>query len=149
VVPQTTIYFRAFVYASQNNSRSDFAFMIGRNPGYELFNLAAEKNGGAVYYSDGIGGGRTDVSTTNMPYERWVCVEWQIISATSDMGGGSRVWLDGTEIPELKFLSGYPTTPFPSWLILGLEPQQNTNTGPLDVWFDEVAVDSQPIGCAK
>jgi hypothetical protein len=149
VVPQTTAYLRVFVWISSNTNNSDVEYLVARNPNYNLWGLGVNSNG-LLFYSDGIGGGRRDVGTTLMPKDRWVCVEWEMINSPDvDMGGGARVFIDGTEATELKFLSGYPVVPFPSWLSLGIEPQQNINTGPLDLWFDEVAVDSQPIGCAK
>lgn len=149
VVPQSTAYLRAFLYISQNNQLADIEYLVGRNPNYNMWGIGSESTG-ALFSSDGIGGGRRDTGTTQLPRERWVCVEWQLINATDvDMGGGMHVFIDGVEAMDLKFTSGYPVTPFPSWLMLGMEPQQNQNTGPLDVWFDEVAVDSQPIGCVK
>jgi hypothetical protein len=33
--------------------------------------------------------------------------------------------------------------------MMGLLPQSNVDVSPVDIWFDEVAVDSQRIGCAK
>jgi hypothetical protein len=148
-VPQSGIYLRAFVWVPPTLLAADVGFLLGRNPSFELWGFGA-RSGGHLSYSDGIGNGRTDDSATSlMPVDRWVCVEWLMSPEMGDMLGGTKVWIDGVEKTELTFPTGYPAAPFPSWVVLGLLPQANVDLMPLDIWFDEVAVDSQPIGCSR
>jgi hypothetical protein len=148
VVPQPDTYVRAFVYLPAATTAADVGLVFGRNPDYYLWSLGAG-NGGHLAISDGLGNGRQAESASLFPTDRWVCLEWLMSAEVADMGGGTRVWLDGIEVADLTSSTGWPASPFPAWVMLGLLPQSNVDVTPVDVWFDEVAVDSQPIGCAK
>jgi hypothetical protein len=150
VVPQTGIYVRAFVWVPSNLLlAADVGFLFGRNPDYQLWSVTFGDDG-YLGYSDGISPGRSEQSPINkLAADRWVCVEWLMGAAVSDMGGSARLWIDDVEVTDLNFPTGMPATKFPSWVMLGLLPQSNVDISPVDIWFDEVAVDSQPIGCAK
>jgi hypothetical protein len=147
VVPQGHYFVRAFVYIPQTLFNADTGFISGRDPGYDLWSLDIANNS-KLGYSDGIPPGKQVFSTSDLfPHDRWVCVEWEVIGGGVDLGG-SRVYVDGVEQADLTLPNVFPSTPFPDTILLGLLPE-GANVAPADVWYDEVAVDSQPIGCAK
>ncbi len=149
-VPQTGYFVRAFVYLPQNSLTANIEFVMGQNPLYYLWGIFAD-NLGHLGYSDDIPPTRGYQSpSTLMPSDRWVCLEWQVIAAgNNDLGGGNRLYLDDVEQTDLTQTTGYPADRFPSSVVLGLFPDESNTVTPLDVWFDEVAVDSQRIGCDK
>jgi hypothetical protein len=103
------------------------------------------------------GGGASDLfqhSATVMPTDRWVCVEWQFKGDTSDM----HLWLDGNEVPDLAIKNAVGTqdnrqpwtAPAFSQLDLGWQMYAgDAGVQTVDQWIDEVAVDSQRIGCTR
>jgi len=95
-------------------------------------------------------GSATGSAPLTVPMDRWTCIEWMVSNgAVAGNAGISKVWLDGVEIMQMELtpLSTASAPPF------GLfEFGADTSGGPqppFGVWFDEVAIDSQPIGCAK
>ncbi|MBK6694571.1 MAG: hypothetical protein IPG50_20525 [Myxococcales bacterium] len=81
-------------------------------------------------------------SALAIPRDRWACLEMEI--APDDAGIGTvRAWLD-TEPFDVS-LGGVPTTQIDT-LQVGV---QATTTANLDLWFDEIAVDTKRIGCAR
>ena len=97
--------------------------------------------------SDGGGSGDwTDHDTVIIPSKKWICVEFQF------QGGSNafHVWSDDVARPALDSganrHNGFVMPQFTSlwfgwWMYNTTEPQ--------DLWIDEIAVDSKPIGCAK
>lgn len=147
-VPQTAIYVRAFVWLAGNATNADVELLFGRNPDYSLWGLG-EQSGDHVFVGDGIAPGQGAQSATLLPTDRWVCLQYLMAPEVADMGGGTAVWIDGVQVADLNLPTGWPATPFPSWVMLGLLPQGNVDVMPVDAWFDEVAVDSAPIDCAR
>ena len=93
-------------------------------------------------------------STTPCPVQRWACVEWKFDGAADEM----RYWLDGQSLPDADVIKtrGTCITPLPAggvWhapvfsnLSLGWV-QPNASPTAIEMWIDEVAVDTQRIGC--
>lgn len=84
-----------------------------------------------------------------IPIGEWMCVEWQHDSANDT----TRVWWDGVEHPSLATSAthhGGNTNPFAipditaAWF--GWQEYQ-TSTQEFELWIDELAIDSQRIGC--
>jgi len=81
------------------------------------------------------------ISTTQPKRDDWVCVEWMVDPAAKEV----RVWLDGREVDDLHLTnvvaSGFGTVDVAVQHLAG---------GPVvDMWVDEVAVDTQRIGCIR
>jgi hypothetical protein len=78
----------------------------------------------------------------------WNCIEFYFNMDTQE----ARIWLNGTERPMLHWLNSMPGKPlfhFPTEiksLSFGWTEYQPPQT-PWEVWLDEIAVDSQRIGC--
>ncbi|HEV3190117.1 MAG TPA: hypothetical protein VGY54_06445 [Polyangiaceae bacterium] len=93
-------------------------------------------------------------STTPIPVQKWVCVEWKFDGVANEM----HYWLDGQSPPGVDVIKtgGVCVTPPPpggiwqapvfSNLSLGWQ-QPNPSTAAIEMWVDEVAVDTQRIGC--
>ncbi|HEY1554086.1 MAG TPA: hypothetical protein VGF94_04585 [Kofleriaceae bacterium] len=80
-------------------------------------------------------------STTPMPLDTWVCLEWQLSP------GAMSMWMN--DVP----LAGMQDTPWTmpastQKLAIGLQYQTNPGVE-ITTWIDEVIADSARIGCAK
>jgi hypothetical protein len=92
-------------------------------------------------------------SATKLPVGQWACVEFRYSVANNEM----QFWLDGVELTDVHIqgtgegcvahdLEDAWTAPkaFDA-LRLGWEHYQDT--GPHDIYLDDVAVSNMPIGC--
>jgi Thrombospondin type 3 repeat len=142
-------FLRAFVWVPSTLVATQFGFVVGRTTNYYLWSLQGGNNGHFAF-DDGVPPGVQHLApTSKLPLDQWFCVEWEVTASSTDLGAGARVYLNDVEESEMTALSGYPDNPFPTSLMLGLLPESSVLVAPLDIWFDEVAVDSQRIGCAK
>jgi hypothetical protein len=124
---------------------------------FSLAEAAGSGNGGLIRFGGqfkefGVGtdggpsGDWTDHDTVTVPSKKWLCVEFQF-QGSSNM---FHVWSDDIArtaldtgankhnnfvIPQLTSLW------FGWWMYNATEPQE--------LWIDEIAIDSKPIGCAK
>jgi hypothetical protein len=92
--------------------------------------------------------GRT--SATAYPIDRWACLEWMVRSGDVDAGtadGEMRFWLDETEVDDVR-IGGIATDDL-TRLYIGYEEDIVNYRGQIDLWIDDVIVDTQPIGCTR
>ena len=86
-----------------------------------------------------------------LPIQTWTCFEFEFDGAGDEL----RVWIDGDEIDCLHVTDwnqfGHGLTPdwSPAYDRLRISYQSWNADTPIDVWYDAVAVDTQPIGCAR
>jgi hypothetical protein len=101
---------------------------LGGSPGAKVLGIAN------TY--DGV----RNVTATLFPLDSWHCVEWSI--APTGMG----VSVDGTTLDDLTVQS--TVKPVSSEMI-GYAPEVMTLASPVgqDVWFDELVINSLPVGC--
>jgi hypothetical protein len=102
----------------------------------------------ANYYTTGSDCWKTSKSL--LPTQRWACVEWHYDGTNNEM----HYWLDGKPVGDLTVITkGDGCTGTNLWkaptfdrLSLGW---YNAQTTPIDVdmWIDDVAVDTKQIGC--
>jgi hypothetical protein len=87
------------------------------------------------------------VSKTRVPIGRWACWEWEIAGVTNEQ----RFWLDGQEVTDMRIgaAQGW-TAPRSGNVTVGWDAYHGSPTIPdgFDIWFDEIAVASDRIGCA-
>lgn len=97
-------------------------------------------------------------SATRMPVRQWACVEWHFVVDTNEM----EMWIDSQALSDLHIVNGqagegsgclghdlqdqWLAPPAFNSLYLGWERYQQP-TNDRDVWFDDVAVSLQRIGC--
>ena len=91
-------------------------------------------------------------STVAFPEGSWACMEWHFDGPLNKM----EFWLDGTQIPALTVdqmgqgciangLGGKWVMPAFDTLRLGWEHYQTSI--PIEMWIDDVALDTQRVGC--
>ncbi len=95
-------------------------------------------------------------SAMAFPDQSWACVEWQFDSTKNEM----HLWFNGTLLADADIIGkgtrcvnsgdlGKPWTgPAFDTLTLGWQQYQGS-TGPLEMWFDDLAVSTQRLGCPK
>jgi hypothetical protein len=92
----------------------------------------------------------TEARTTHPVLGQWMCVEWQWDGTNQQ----ARFYFQGTEVQALHIdttLPGgtqSPELPIFTSLSFGLAKYQNTDN-PLVFWIDEIALDTQRIGCGR
>ncbi len=113
----------------QNNLR------LGEDDGMLMYTVMGDAHGAlsnANYYNDGMLPGVQFTPGT------WTCLELLLDSKKPEID----VWVDGKEVPDLHHLD-YPLDNYDE-LRFGFEKY----AGPaMDLWFDDIAVGDQPIGC--
>ncbi|MCU1279889.1 MAG: hypothetical protein JWM53_3435 [bacterium] len=98
---------------------------------------------GAMILND-YSGGVFQASTTKMPLDRWVCVQFDMSQGA--LTGFIHMTVDGQLLADLPQTGSTPTAVN---MILGVD--FNANSGPVpayDAWFDEIIVDNKPIACS-
>jgi hypothetical protein len=89
-----------------------------------------------------------------VPVDAWVCLEWQNKGDTNE----TRFFWDGVEHPSLHTTAtdhggsdtvDYELPTFESVYVGWWLYQPETTPGQFDVWIDEVAFDSERIGCSR
>jgi len=150
--PFDPLFFRAFVYLpSQRLPQSlDLLVVQQSEDPYGGVALGVTSTRAVQLHDFGLDPPHDLTSSVVLPMDRWVCLEWQVPRSQPDAGtaGSYQVWLDGDELTDLS-VGGREVTPPLNTLWLGWAFNAPANTAPLDIWFDEVAVDAQPIGCAR
>jgi len=154
-MPNNTIYGRAFVYLSGTSSAVHTTLFeaVGKLPGGQT---AYYRYGDPVHiiganYDTPGSTPKTDYaqrSTTAMPTNRWACMEWLFKGDTNEL----HFWLDGSEVAG----AAVPSNHVPQWtapaftqLDVGFKLYHDDPATAFDLWFDEVAVDGQRIGCTR
>jgi hypothetical protein len=102
---------------------------------------------------DTSGGPHTDCwdhSTSAMPAQQWACFEWHYKQANNQM----ELWVDGGSVLTVtqtgqgclgQDLNNQWLLPVFDTLRLGWEHYQMSD--PIDLWLDDVALDTQRVGC--
>jgi hypothetical protein len=133
------IYFRAFVYLPSGYTfpaglfhvySSSVDSSLGTNPATGAFLM----NGAAL-------GGYSEFGM--LRYDQWMCIEWEVLAPDGAGMHQVTVKLDGNQLTKV---TGLPSTSL-TGLSLGLYANGDGVAG--EAWFDDVIVDSKPIGCAK
>jgi hypothetical protein len=106
----------------------------------------------ANYETSGVSTDCWDHSTTVIPTGRWTCMEWRYDGPNNRM----EFWLDGTQLDDLTVRGrgegciandtmGNWYAPTFDTLRLGWEHYQNTTA--MELWIDDVAMDTRRFGC--
>jgi hypothetical protein len=153
--PGTAFYGRAFVWFDAAPSTGHWMSWVGVGPGgaqgtevrygghYGILEANYFGNDDEVISDPKGYCAPTCDNGVTMPVRRWACVEAYF--GKDEM----RLWLDGTEIETLHVTSwrnrAAPWSPDYDRVRLGFHDFQGA---PVDVWYDDVALDGQRIGCA-
>jgi hypothetical protein len=143
----TTLHVRFFFYMKQY-SMTPFQIVgfhsTSNDPnGYATLNV--DPINGALNYANGFGAmSGANFNHANLPVNQWICLELtETFSATS---GNVQLQLDGTKIGDTTI----PTQPVGETLDqvnVGIIYTNTGDSGNNDVYFDEVAISANPIGC--
>src|SRR6185369_6477275 len=92
--------------------------------------------------------GVTKTTTTMMPRDQWVCVEWEVQLGAS---GATALSVNGTAATGLGGTQNLSVPPPPSSLALALVTTAPAGSGipARDLWFDEIMVNPTAIGCTR
>jgi hypothetical protein len=138
--PPTTVYHWDLFEASGQPDGSGFVVRLGghNRASGELFLRLNIKPHSALP--------ETGLFDKNFPMKakRWYCIEWFLDGPNSE----ARFWYDGVERTDLHWQKTMPAYPFPAFrsINFGWYEHQGTKT-PYEVYIDEIALDSQRIGC--
>ncbi len=80
-------------------------------------------------------------SVTLTALDQWVCVEWQML------GGDSRVWVNDVELPDLH-VQGLTPLVYDNFIVGEFQFSSDPSEPAHELWFDDVVLDTQRIGCA-
>jgi hypothetical protein len=98
-----------------------------------------------LVYGASEGGGASDDLRPVIPEKTWHCIEWYMNGKTRE----ARLWWNGQERPRATYTDGKQIA-FPAFnrFYLGWALYQTGTSGVgWDVWFDELAIHDQRIGC--
>jgi hypothetical protein len=159
------MYGRAMVYlADYTNAAVHWTFIQGEgraadNTHNALYRYGGQHQNGAQLMANyettpPVATDCWDHSASVLPKAEWTCVEWHFTVATNDM----QFWMNDTEISDIhvtdrgegcvgQALAGQWLAP-PAFetLYLGWEHYQQS-VNPIDVWMDDVVVDTKRVGC--
>jgi hypothetical protein len=102
----------------------------------------------------------TKKGKTNLPLGRWVCLQWQFDGSRKRDGTAKnevRVWIDGALVNDAVLLGAGGTCREgvnPPWVVpvfdsfsVGWQNWNNAMPVPVEMWIDDVAIDSKAIAC--
>jgi hypothetical protein len=135
------LYARVWVYFPSPLSPQFEQFLNFPDAGTTGISVATDT--GAVTLDDYAAGGVYQKSTTKLPLDRWVCVQFDMTQAGSP--GSVHISIDGNQLADLPQLAATPTA---VQVLLGVDFNSNNAALPAyDAWFDELILDNKPIAC--
>ncbi len=136
-----TLYARVWVYFPSPLPAPPNLFLNLTDAGSTGVSVATDS--GAVTLDD-YDGALYQRSLTQMPLDRWACVQ---LDLTQGMPAGAiHIYVDGNLLGDLTQAGATPTAVN---LVLGLDFDANKVAIPqYDAWFDELIVDDKPISCS-
>jgi hypothetical protein len=94
----------------------------------------------------GASGDWLQQDTTPIPTKQWTCIEFAFRGDTNQF----HVWMDDVERTALNVgPTQHAGFAMPAFTSLWFGWQTYSNQAPGELWIDEIAIDSKPIGCAK
>jgi hypothetical protein len=134
------LFLRLFVFMRTANVTAALTTALEDRGSYLGINLRLAA-GRLVVTDWGNPGQQNYESPAAFPLGRWVCLEWKLDGIQKE----TQVWQDGTEVPELHATA--LVMPTYEVLKVGLETKPGDAT--YEAWFDDLYVDTAPIGCTK
>ena len=147
----SNLYVRAFVYVPDSpqptsSNPEGLLWLVSADGNYGL--ILGRSSAEAVHLTDwspSTAGGSTNwtFATTFPSPVTWTCLEWNIQTTGSNVGNVS-AWVDGVPLD-----IGTTDLPIPTIEQLQFSVGFQTAGSSFRAYFDDIFVDSQPIGCAK
>lgn len=150
--PQNQIWGRAFVYMANQSPdmHTNLIEAVGTLPGDAgLSHYRIGVSTQHVLAGNYIPGDYADHSKTTMPLDQWTCFEWHFDGQLNEY----HFFEEGSELTDMAILTDaspqWTAPPF-DYVELGLHLYHDLVSIPsLDVWYDEVALDTSRVGCAN
>jgi hypothetical protein len=142
-------YVRAFYYFSSTPTVGSAQLYSATETASPYAGVGVNLDSGNLAGFSSLTGGTYTRSSTVLPTNRWVCLEWQVLVA-NDASGTQHVWLDSTEIASLAKTGITNGSTAQTALSMSLSYYQPSVAVPAtDAWVDEIAFGSTRIGCAN
>jgi hypothetical protein len=146
-IANNVLYARMFLWFDTFTTGVHFTIAEAPQPGggsYARFGGQGGKFG--VGTDHGASGDWLQQDTAPVPTKRWTCVEFAFRGDTNEF----QVWLDDVDRPALHVgRTQYPKFTLPAFSSLWFGWQTYSNQAPGELWIDEIAIDSKPIGCSR
>jgi hypothetical protein len=141
-----TSYLRAFVYLAGGSSIDMQLLETSPISANYLQDVSFVLSGGYPGIASHPSGTKVDMSAP-FPLDRWVCVEMMVKPSTSatSVDGEAQVSIDGTMRLDVVGLNDSPSEQF----AVGIGFDGGDARPASDLWFDEVVLDTKPIGCSR
>jgi hypothetical protein len=145
--PAAQLWVRAFVYLPGAFAADDADLVLAEQNTTPYGGILLGVQGTSLHTNNTLTGTRK-TSTTVMPRDRWVCLEWTIQFGAS---GTTALTVDGVAANNLGGAQNLAPTPAIGQLGLSLIAQAppGGSIAARDVWIDEVIVDTKAVGCAR
>lgn len=145
--PATHFFVRAWVYVPSAFGTNEGDFLLVEQAASPFAGITLGLVNDTVQTANSIAN-LTKTSTTIMPRDQWVCVEWEVTLAA---GGATALSINGQPATNLGGTQNLSINPAPSELGLALVASAPPSSGlaARDLWFDEVMVNPTAIGCAR
>jgi hypothetical protein len=140
--PMASSFIRTFVYLPSPRPSGEFQLLTQFYAGGSYPFVSLVLNNNRLVLANSITNSYS-MSTTQMPTDRWVCVELEI----DGQPGQTHVWIDGTEVPELARSENTVSSPAANTIAALLFYVSGTAAD--DIWYDDFIVDSKRVGCMK
>jgi len=151
-VAQTSVYTRVFLYlpSGQANLSLQLQRVEQNVPPYGGVALEMLPGRQLTAYTYSNGPQVNTTSTVIFARDAWQCLEWHVSALASQadggMGGVLTLWLNGQQIASR---AGITINPPMEAMVFGIETGSSPTVPSFSIWYDELAVDDQPIGCTK
>jgi hypothetical protein len=145
--PSTHFFVRAYVYAPTAFGNTEGDFILAEQS-VAPYNGVALGLVNTTFQTDNSIANVTKTSTTTMPRDQWVCLEWEVQLGSS---GSTALSVNGAAATNLGGTQNLSINPAPDELALALATTAPNSGGvpARDLWFDEVMVNPTAIGCAR
>jgi hypothetical protein len=144
----STLHVRIFFYMKQY-SMTPFqiigfhASMAKSTNDYATLNV--DPVNGTLSYAGGFFGQAVNFSGAHLPTNQWLCLE--LATTFNTQNGTVQVALDDKQLGQSSGFATDPMTEQLDQVNVGIIYTNQGDSGTNDVYFDEVAISDQPIGC--
>jgi hypothetical protein len=145
-----TLFFRAFVFIPASLAGSKIEFVQYQQPATPFLGVFLQQEGdGTLSTVDYANPGAVyQKANTVLSGDAWHCIEWETL-ASAGTSGGMSVWVDGNDAG-LDISNALVLEPTPGLSVTQLSAIVPTMpAGPVDIWFDEVAMAAARVGCSQ
>lgn len=145
--PSTHFFVRAYVFVPSAFGSTEGDFILAEQAASPFKGITLDLVNSSLQTDNTIAN-VTRTSTTTMPRDQWVCVEWEVQLGTS---GSTTLQVNGQPATNLGGTQNLSINPAPSELGLALVTTAPPSSGVAarDLWFDEIMVNPTAIGCAR